>query len=352
MISNQKRDYYEILEVNKESSFDEIKKSYRKLALENHPDRNHGNKDAENKFKEIAEAYEILGDPEKRKKYDMFGHNGVNAQNFSSTSDIFNHFQDIFSFTFGGDFGFNQRNRGPLKGNDIKIDVQVSFEDIISGKQIELKIPNRVKCEVCHGSGIQNGFSFDGCYNCSGTGKRINNNGFMQVISTCNVCGGRGKINNHPCESCKGSSFKNEYKNLMLTLPSNIKNGNKLRLSGQGEKSINGGPDGDLYVNIYLTPHEKFSWFGDDLMVSVNIGVVQAILGGKIKIPIVDKEIEVLLHEGIQPGDILNVGDLGLTYPKMRGISILLKINVIVPTKLNDEQKTIINKFGNALLMQ
>ena len=365
---SEKRDYYEVLGVGKDADAKEIKKAYRKLAMKYHPDKNPGNKEAEEKFKEINEAYEVLSDEEKRSTYDRFGHDGLNNQGgfgggqgfgggfggggFGGFEDIFG---DIFgSSGFGGGFGGGgSRRRGPRRGADIKQSVTITFEEAAFGKKLKVKLNRNEECEECHGSGAKPGTSKKTCPTCHGTGtiQSVQRTPFGNIASqrTCSTCNGEGEINENPCTKCHGTGSIRKTKTIEVDIPAGIDDGQMIKLSGQGEIGEKGGPRGDLYIIVNVKKHSIFTREGYDVYIEMPITFVQAALGDKLEVPTLDGKVSYNLPEGTQTGTVFRLREKGI--PKLRSNSRgdqYVKVIIDTPKKLNDEQKELLRKFGES----
>ncbi len=347
----EKRDYYDTLNIGRDANEDEIKKAYRKLAMKYHPDRNPGDKEAEEQFKEAAEAYEVLRDSEKRQIYDQFGHEGLKGtgfSGFSGFSDIFSSFSDIFEDFFGFSSGRGGRVRA-RKGSDLRYDLEMTLEEAFSGKEQEINFHKWESCETCNGSGITPGSSTEVCGTCHGTGSMVRSQGFFQIKTTCPACNGQGRVITDPCNECRGSGRVKTRKNINLKIPPGVDNGSQLRLRGEGEAGENGGPAGDLFVVIHVKEHSLFSREGDHLFCEVPISFIQAALGDRIHIPVLGQEEshEIKIPAGTQPGDIITVPELGM--PRIgrrnRG-NLIIKYAVKIPTKLTKRQKDLLEQFA------
>ena len=365
---SEKRDYYEVLGVSKDADAKEIKKAYRKLAMKYHPDKNPGDKAAEEKFKEINEAYEVLSDEEKRSTYDRFGHDGLNNQGgfgggqgfgggfggggFGGFEDIFG---DIFgSSGFGGGFGGGgSRRRGPRRGADIKQSVTITFEEAAFGKKLKVKLNRNEECEECHGSGAKPGTSKKTCPTCHGTGtvQSVQRTPFGNIASqrTCSTCNGEGEINENPCTKCHGTGSIRKTKTIEVDIPAGIDDGQMIKLSGQGEIGEKGGPRGDLYIIVNVKKHSIFTREGYDVYIEMPITFVQAALGDKLEVPTLDGKVSYNLPEGTQTGTVFRLREKGI--PKLRSNSRgdqYVKVIIDTPKKLNDEQKELLRKFGES----
>lgn len=341
--------YYEILEVNREASDDEIKKSYRRLAMKYHPDRNPDNPEAEQKFKDAAEAYDVLRDPEKRARYDRFGHagvqNGAGAGGFGNSEDIFSHFSDIF----GDLFGFGSGSMGgprPMAGADLRYNLNISFNQAARGDEVLLKLPKRVVCTECSGTGAAPGTKPESCRHCNGTGQVRRSQGFFQVAMPCPICHGEGQIITKPCPKCKGEGITTETRELSVRIPAGVDNGTRLRVRGEGEPGVNGGPAGDLYVVINVEADKTFRRQGQDLVLSQQISFVQAALGHKLEVPSLDGPVSLEIPKGIQSGTVLRIAGKGMPYlGQNRSGDLLIEVKVLTPTRLSEKQEELLREF-------
>jgi molecular chaperone DnaJ len=342
-----KRDYYEILGVAREASEEEIKRAYRKLAFEHHPDRNPDDSESEERFKEAAEAYEALRDPDRRARYDRFGHAGVggNGHHFSSNEDIFSTFSDIF----GEIFGFSSRSRGPrpTPGDDLRYNLSLSFRDAAKGSEVTLDLPKKITCPDCSGTGAKPGSSPEVCRQCGGFGQMQQNQGFFRIAVTCPVCHGEGRIIRDYCPRCKGRGQIHENRELKVRIPAGVDNGSRLRLRGEGEPGQFGGPPGDLYVVIHVEEDKTFRRQGQDLVISREVSLVQAALGHKIEIPTLDEPISMEVPKGTQSGEVFQLKGLGLPHPgnDYNG-DLLVEIKVKTPTSLSRKQEELLRQFA------
>lgn len=346
-----KRDYYEVLGVSREAGEEEIKKAYRKMAFQYHPDRNPNDSEAEQKFKEASEAYEVLGDPQKRATYDRFGHEGMNGagfQNFGSSEDIFDAFSDIFDnfFGFRGSQGGGRRGRRPQAGADLRYNLTISFEEAVKGTDVDLQIPKEENCEECQGSGVEPGHSPETCKHCGGQGQIFQRQGFFRISTPCPICRGSGQMISHPCKKCKGQGRITETKTVSVHIPPGVDSGNRLRLQGEGEAGAFGGPHGDLYVVINVEPHSLFDRQGQDLIVPVDIGVTQAALGDKIEVPTLDEPVNLDIPKGTQSGQTFRLKGLGVPYlnSNKKG-NLIVQIKVKTPTHLTKKQEDLLREF-------
>lgn len=351
-----KRDYYDVLGVQKESSPEDIKKAYRKLALKFHPDKNPGDKTAEEKFKEISEAYEVLSDQSKRKTYDQFGHaaaQGMGAGGFSGfggfgSEQNFSNINDIFGDIFGDFFG-GTRTRGSTRGNrgsDLRFDLEITLEEAAFGGAKKITIPRNRPCKECGGSGSRRGTKPQVCPGCRGSGEQRFQQGFFAVSRTCNQCQGQGSIISDPCRACHGEGVIMETTHLEVKIPAGVDSGQRLKLRGEGEASPRGGANGDLYVVIHVKEHAKFRRDGDNILFEQNISFVQASLGAAIRVPTLDGDVEVKIPSGTQPGNVLRLADKGMTRLQGRGRGDqLIRISVRVPRKLSKQQQELLKQF-------
>lgn len=344
-----KADYYEILGVPRDASEDEIKKAYRQMAFKFHPDRNPGDAEAESRFKEAAEAYEVLRDPQKRARYDRFGHQGLGDTGFggfSNTEDIFGAFSDIFGEFFG--FGA-ARGRGPRPqaGNDLRYDLRVSFRDAAVGTEAALKIPKNVPCSECDGTGAAPGTKPETCRQCGGMGQVHQNQGFFRIAVTCPVCRGEGTVVASPCPKCKGRGQTPDVRELKVRIPAGVDDGSRLRLRGEGEPGMHGGPPGDLYVVIHVEEDKVFRRQGQDLVVSLELTMVQAALGDKVKVPTLEGEETMEIPKGTQSGEVFSLRGQGLPHPgrNVRG-DLLVKVTVLTPKGLSKKQEELLREFA------
>jgi len=343
-----KRCYYEVLGVPRDASLEEIKKSYRRLALKYHPDRNPGDKEAEEKFKEAAEAYEVLSDPEKREIYDRYGHDGLSStgfQGFSGFDDIFASFSDIFENIFG--FGTTRQERYRARSDDLRFDLTLSFEEAALGTTKEITIEKLALCEDCRGRGAALGTSLATCSRCYGRGQVTQSSGFFTISTTCPQCKGRGTVITEPCPTCRGLGKTLINKTLQIRIPAGVDTGSRLRLRGEGEPGDYGAPNGDLYVFIKVNPHEFFQRHGNDIYCKVPISFVQAALGDKIEVPTLRGTEKLKIPRGTQNGQIFRLKGMGIQKPGEfgRGDQIV-EIHVVVPTNLSKKQEELLREFA------
>ncbi len=338
---NQKRDYYEVLGVSHEATDQEIKSAYRKLALKYHPDKNPNDKSAEENFKEAAEAYSVLSDPEKRARYDRFGHSGLQGGFSGFDPATFGDFGDILGEFFGFGDVFGQRRRGgPERGTDLRYDLKVSFREAAFGLKTKIKIPRQETCGSCDGRGTAKGKSPVTCSACHGTGQVRYQQGFFSISRTCGQCNGAGKIIRDPCETCRGRGRINKEKVLEIKIPAGVDNGARLRIQGEGESGLRGGPAGDLYVVIYVEEHPFFQRQGNNIYCQIPIGVTQAVLGAEITVPTLEGEEKLKIPEGTQSGSVFRLRNKGIVSLGERGRGDqFVTVNVAIPTKLTKEQR-------------
>jgi molecular chaperone DnaJ len=354
-----KRDYYEILGLDRGATDQQIKSAYRKLALKYHPDRNPGNHEAEERFKEAAEAYAVLADREKRSLYDRFGHAGVSgtgagAGGFDPT--IFADFSDIFAglgdvFGFGDIFGAGRRRRGgPQRGADLRYDLEITFQEAATGAETTIQIPREESCETCTGTGAAPGTSPETCAHCRGTGQLRYQQGFLTVARPCSTCRGTGKTIAKPCQTCRGAGRTAKERKLTVKIPAGIATGQRLRLYGEGEHGAAGGPSGDLYVVVHVQDHQFFHRDGDDLYCEIPISFPTIALGGTIQVPTLNGHEELHIPAGTQPGGRFRLRGKGMPNVSGRGHGDLHVIaKVAVPRKLSKEQKQLLEELGKTL---
>jgi molecular chaperone DnaJ len=345
-----KRDYYEILGLNRDASDEDIKKSYRKLAMKFHPDRNPDSKDAEEKFKEAKEAYEILSEPEKRQAYDAYGHAGVNPQmggggpNMGGFSDAFG---DIFSEIFGGQQrGGGGGRSGVFRGADLRYNLEISLEQAARGTETKIRIPTLEGCETCKGTGAKPGTSAKTCHTCNGAGQVRMAMGPFSMAQTCPTCHGSGKVIPDPCNSCGGSGRVKKHKTLSVKIPAGVDDGDRIRLSGEGEAGQGGGPAGDLYVVVSLKAHSVFQRDGNDLHCEMPISFTVAALGGDIIIPTLDGEAKIKIPAETQSGQTFRLRGKGIKGVRSNAHGDLMcHVVVETPVRLTDRQKEILREL-------
>ncbi len=344
-----KRDYYEVLGVPKNASDQQIKSAYRKLALQYHPDRNQGNQEAEEKFKEAAEAYSILADGDKRARYDRFGHAGVSSQAGGGFDpSTFAGFEDIFGGIFGDFFG--ARPGGPERGSDLRYDFEITFEESAKGVETSIQIPRLETCDTCTGSGAAAGTKPTTCPQCQGRGQQRFQQGFFTVARTCGRCQGTGRVVAKPCPTCKGAGRSSKERKLTVKIPAGIADGQRLRISGEGEGGAHGGPPGDLYVFIEVSPHEFFRREGNNLSCEIPLNFTTLALGGNIEVPTLDGHDSFKVPEGTQSGSVFRLRAKGMPDVSGRGRGdLFFTVQAVTPKKLNKEQRALLEQLGNAL---
>ena len=359
-----KRDYYEVLEVSKNASPEEIKKAYRKKAIQYHPDKNPGNAEAENKFKEAAEAYEVLSNPEKKQRYDQFGHAGVGGAagggfggGFSDIEDIFSAFGDIFGGHFGGFGGFgSSRSRGGRRvsrGSDLRVKVKLSLQDVVNGVEKKIKVKKYVACQHCSGTGAKNGSSYSTCGTCGGSGQvtRISNTllGQMQTTSACPTCQGEGRMITEKCVHCAGEGVLRDEEVVSIKIPAGVGEGMQLNVSGKGNAARRGGINGDLLVVITEDENSELIRDGNNLIHNLFLSFPEITLGTTAEIPTVEGKVKVKIEPGTQPEKILRLRGKGI--PDVNGYGkgdLLVRVHVWIPKKLNNEEKRMLEKLQNS----
>ncbi|MEJ2718196.1 MAG: molecular chaperone DnaJ [Deltaproteobacteria bacterium] len=343
-----KRDYYEILEVTKNASSTEIKKAYRRLALKYHPDRNKGDKEAEERFKEAAEAYEVLSDQEKRGLYDRFGHAGLQQSGFTgfrNFDDIFSSFGDIFEEFFG--FSSRGGRSRVHRGADLRYDLTIDFMEAAFGKEMEIEVSRHEPCDDCHGTGTKGGAQPSVCYTCGGRGQVTRSQGFFSISTTCPTCQGSGTVITDPCGTCRGMGRVLKTKKLSLKIPAGVETGSRLRLQGEGEPGWQGGVAGDLYVFIAVREHEIFERRGIDVGVVVPVTYSQAALGGEIEIPTLEGQDVLTLPRGTQSGQEFHVPDKGIPHLRGRGRGdLVVMVYVQVPKRLRKQEEDVLRQLA------
>lgn len=365
-----KRDYYEVLGLSKGASEDEIKKAFRKLAMKYHPDKNPGDKKAEDKFKEVNEAYAVLSDPEQKSKYDRFGHAGVDPNsfaggfdsgNFAGFEDIFNMFGGAFGGGGGGFGGFGgfggsqqRRSNMPRKGNDIQKSMTIDFKEAAFGTKKQIRLTKNVSCKTCGGTGASPGTSKKTCTKCGGTGEvRTQQNtplGMFMNVSPCPDCNGTGEINERPCTVCKGTGRVRDTVTINVTIPAGVDNDSVIPIKGQGEPGFNGGPNGDLYIVLNVKPHPIFERRGQDLVLEIPISFEQAALGDDIIVPTLEEKVSYKVPPGTQPGTVFRLKGKGIkSLRSNRKGDLYVKVSLEIPTKLNKKQKEAIAAMGEVV---
>ena len=350
MANGEKRDYYEVLGVHRNASETEIKKAYRKLAIQHHPDKNQGDKQSEEMFKEVSEAYEVLSDPQKRVQYDQFGHAGLSGGagasgfGFGGGTPFGDIFEDIFGDLFGGR---QQQRRGGKRGDDLLYNLEISFEEAAFGVESKIEVPYNKRCGTCNGSGAKPGTEPKVCPTCRGAGQVRFQQGYFSVSRTCNHCNGEGKIIDSPCSTCRGTGMARDTKTMSVKVPAGVETGNRLKLSGEGGEGTKGGPNGDLYVSIKVRPHSVFSRENNDVICEIPISFVQAALGTEIAVPTLDGKLNLKIPEGTQSGKVFRLKDKGI--PVLQGYGRgdqMVVIKVETPVNLNKRQRELLEEFA------
>jgi len=348
-----KRDYYEVLGVARDAADAEIKSAYRKQALKHHPDRNPGSKEAEEKFKEAAEAYAVLADEDKRRLYDRFGHAGlgsgaVDPNVFTGFEDILGGLGDIFGF--GDVFSGGRQRRGPQRGADLRYDLEISFEESAAGAETSIQIPRQEPCEICEGTGAASGSKPSTCTQCQGRGQLRYQQGFFTVARTCGQCRGSGSVVSNPCTACRGAGRVQKERKLTVRIPAGIATGQRLRLSREGEAGPGGGPAGDLYVVIHVQDHPFFQREGNDLFCEIPLNYPTLALGGEIRIPTLEGDEPFTVPEGTQSGTTFNLRGRGMPDVSGRGRgNLMVSVKVSTPKKLTKDQKKLLQQLGASL---
>ena len=350
-----KRDYYKVLDVARDASEADIKKAYRRLAMKLHPDRNPGDLATEEQFKEVKEAYEVLTDSARRATYDQFGHEGLEAQRGGGGGQGFNPgeaFGDIFGDVFGDIFGGGRRGGRSqvFRGADLRYELELDLNQAVFGASVEIDVPKLSECEVCHGSGAAKGSNPLTCETCHGSGQVRVSQGFFQLQQTCPRCRGSGKIIKNPCDNCLGQGRIRRTKKLAVKIPPGVDNGDRIRLSGEGEAGRNGGPPGDLYVEVHVRAHEIFEREGEHLSCEVPVSFVTATLGGTVLVPTLEGQVSLKIPGETQSGKVFRLRDKGVKPVRggARG-DLFCKVMVETPVKLTGEQKELLRKFEASL---
>jgi molecular chaperone DnaJ len=344
---SQKRDYYEVLGVTRQVEAADLKKAYRKLAVQYHPDRNPGDAEAEARFKEAAEAYQILSDPEKRALYDRFGHEGpqrMGGGGFRDVGDVFSAFSDIFGDLFGGG------SRGPGPGADIETAIEISLKECATGVTKDVHFRRRSVCSECKGSGAEPGTFPETCPQCRGRGQVVHSQGFLMITTACNRCGGAGQIIRHACPACEGGGVVPVEDHISVNIPAGVDDGATLRVAGRGEASSRGGRAGNLYVGIRVTPDSRFERDGADLHTEVDVTFAQAALGAQLSAPTIEGEASIEVERGTQPGDTIVLRGKGLPHLRERGHGdLIVHLRLVVPEELTAEQEARLRAFAESL---
>lgn len=353
-----KRDYYEVLGVGKSAEAAELKKAYRRLAMKHHPDRNPDDAEAEARFKEAKEAYEVLSSAEKRAAYDQFGHAGVSNSasggqggGFGGAESFSDMFGDVFGDIFGG--GGGRRGGGGrqvYRGADLRYELEMSLEEAVRGENKTLEIPTYVGCDTCSGSGAAKGSQPETCDTCGGAGQVRMQQGFFSVQQTCPTCRGEGNTIKDPCKSCNGGGRIRKTRKLSVKIPAGVDSGDRIRLTGEGEAGRNGGPSGDLYVEVHLQAHEMFERDGPDLHCDVPLNFVTAALGGTVEVPTLDGQVSLKVPQGTQPGKVFRLRGKGVPTVRIREPGDLYcRVSVETPVNLTGDQKDLLRKFDDAV---
>ncbi len=346
------RDCYEVLGLARDASADEIKKAYRKLAVQFHPDKNPGNSEAEEKFKEAASAYEILSDPEKRARYDRFGHQGVQGgggQGFHNMDDIFSQFGDIFGDLFGGgaSTGRSRQSNQPRRGADLRYLTEITLKDVLTGLEKEIEFETDENCSGCNGSGADKNSQVSACPTCGGSGQVVARQGFFSMATTCPQCRGEGKLIKNPCRTCRGDGRVQTQRKIRLNIPAGVDNGTRLRVTGEGEGGLRGGPAGDLYVEIRVKDHEIFERDGDHLFARLEVPYIKMLLGGIQRVKTIDGEEDLEIPRLCKPGTSVKMSGQGL--PSLRGSrrgDIHFEITPHFPSKLSSEEERLLKELA------
>lgn len=360
-----KRDYYEVLGVGRDASQEEIKKAYRKLAVKYHPDKNPG-KDSEEKFKEAAEAYEVLSDPQKRARYNQFGHEGIQAEfsrggGFGGFGFDLEEALRMFNSAFGGSSGFGsifddffggttvEREKARRRGVSLRYDLEISLKEAALGMETTIQVPRLETCSVCQGTGAKPGTMATTCPTCGGSGQVRYSQGFFSVRQTCNRCRGEGKIVETPCGDCRGEGRVRHRRRISVKVPPGVETGSRLRIAGEGEAGLRGAPPGDLYIVIHVREHEIFERHGNDLLCEVPISLSQAALGAEVAVPTLDGKVKMKIPAGTQTGRVFRLKGKGITHLHGYGKGHqYVRVIVETPTRLNEKQKTILREFAKS----
>jgi len=345
---SDRRDYYEVLGVNRGVEAAELKRAYRKLAMELHPDRNPGDKEAEAKFKEASEAYQVLSDPEKRARYDRFGHAGPAGGfggGFHDVGDIFSAFGDIFGDIFGGRMGGGAR--GPARGSDIEVRLTLTLAEAFSGVAKDVRVQRRAACGTCGGTGAAAGTSPETCQHCGGRGQVMHSQGFLMISTTCPVCRGEGRVVRRPCTNCDGSGLERQEETLQVSVPAGVEDGSTLRLVGRGEAAPQGGRAGNLYVILRVQADERFERDGADLHTEIAVSFPQLALGDTIGVPTPDGDGEIEIPPGTQPGETLGLRGRGMPRIDGRGRGdVVAHLKLVVPSSLSAEEEAHLRAYA------
>lgn len=353
-----KRDYYEVLSVSRDVNDADLKKAYRRLAMKHHPDRNTDNPEAEEKFKESKEAYEILSDAQKRAAYDQYGHAGVDpsmggrpgAAGFGGANGDFGDiFGDVFGDIFGGGRGGGGRSRA-ARGSDLRYNLELSLEDAVFGTEVNIRVPSMQHCDTCEGSGAKKGTTASTCTTCGGVGQVRMQQGFFSVQQTCPNCHGQGKTISDPCPDCSGQGRVQKHKTLSAKIPAGVDNGDRIRLSGEGEAGEGGGPNGDLYVQVQVKPHSIFTRDDNDLMCEMPISLATAALGGELEVPTLKGRLKLKIPAETQSGSLFRMRGKGVKPVRGGPVGDLLcRVSVETPVKLSNKQKELLREFEKSI---
>jgi molecular chaperone DnaJ len=344
-----KRDYYEVLGVGRSASDQEIKSAYRKLAVKYHPDKNQGDSAAEDRFKEAAEAYSVLSDQQKRAHYDRFGHSNGGSGSAGFDPAIFSEFGDIFGdlFGFGDIMGGGRRRSAAQRGDDLRYNLELTFMEAAFGLKTKIKIPRMEPCDVCSGSGAAPGAGSSTCPTCQGQGQIRYQQGFFSISRTCHHCQGKGTIIKNPCKECRGEGRVHRERILELKIPAGVDNGQRMRLGGEGEAGVHGGPSGDLDVVFFVKEHDIFERQQNNIYCTIPISISQAALGAEVPIPTLEGEDKLKIPEGTQSGKIFTLRGKGMASPSGKGRGDqYVRVNVTIPTKLTREQRKLLEQFA------
>ncbi|REJ77722.1 MAG: molecular chaperone DnaJ [Acidobacteria bacterium] len=343
-----KRDYYEVLGVDRGADDNEIKRAYRRLAVQYHPDKNPDDHDAEEKFKEAAEAYSVLSDQQKRSRYDRFGHSGLGGPGGGAYDPGFTNIEDIFDlFGFGDMFGGSGRRQTVQRGADLRYDYQITLEEAASGKDAKIDIPRLETCDECSGKGTAEGSEPETCVTCGGNGQTRYQQGFFSVMRTCPNCSGKGQIIKDPCRECRGAGRVEKTKTLEVKIPAGVDSGSRLRVGGEGESGVNGGPSGDLYVFIHVKEHEIFERQGSNLYTSAPVSFAQAALGAEIEVKTLNGTEDLKIPAGTQTGSVFRIKGEGMPALGGRGTGdLFVAVTLVTPKSLNKEQRKLLEKLA------
>jgi len=349
-----KRDYYKVLDVQRKASEADIKKAYRRLAMKYHPDRNPGDKEAEESFKEAKEAYEVLSDEQRRAIYDQHGHDGIDAARQGGGASGFGgaDFGDIFGEVFGDIFGGGRRSGRSqvFRGADLRYELELELPQAVFGYTTEIEIPRLMECETCHGSGAAKGHTPTTCDQCQGSGQMRISQGFFQLQQPCNRCRGTGRIIRNPCDTCLGQGRVRRTRKLSVKVPAGVSTGDRIRLGGEGEAGRNGGPPGDLYIEMNVKPHPIFEREGDDLSCEVPVSFATAVLGGSVKVPTLEGDVSLKIPAETQSGRVFRLRDKGVK--PVRGGDrgdLFCRVVVETPVNLSSDQRELLKQFDESL---